>query len=73
MNKKFEAFFYYWAIGMAVICAVLLIIGVVSIPFAFLGMILLLAAKIFMTVEVTYFGSVIVGLAAFAIGQLLRR
>ena len=73
MKDKAQAFFMYSLIGLLVCIAILLVSLVVSIPFALLGAILLLAAKIFMTVEVTYFGSVIVGLAAYAIGQLLRR
>jgi len=51
-----------------VICCICLAIGVISLPFAFIGFILLAAANVFSAgVTITYITSAVVGLAAIVL------
>ena len=67
--KDIGEFFGLLALGIAAIVLVLLL---VSTPFAFLGFILLAAANVFSaSVTITYFGSFVVGfVAAILIGLI---
>ena len=56
---------------VGVILIIALAIGIVSLPFAFLGWILLSAAAVFTPISITYMSSVVVGLVVIILAALI--
>lgn len=57
---------------IVVILVVLAVLFIVSLPFAFIGFILLLAVSIFTDVTITYMSCLVLGIAASIIGAIIK-
>ena len=72
MNKV-EDVFKLAVAGFIVFSLVIIVLAILSLPFAFIGLILLLAVKIFTDVTITYMSCVVLGLAVAITGSLMSR